>query len=187
MKYIHSTQIFTALLSGIAIILAFRLSSVFDSWLAYASNISLFFLPAGIKLLLLLVLRTPAFMGMWIAGVYLGAGLYFDSTFFSVVLLAFVNLITYALAILAAMHFLGVHSDLRNLKYWHIVVISVAASLLSGIVNNLVFMLENMTSSQELWAKSAAMAFGDFVGCFVVVSLFQAVIQLLGSSPSKPA
>ena len=187
MTEIRITQFFSALLSGITIILAFRLNSVFDNWLAYTSNISLFFLPAGVKLLLLLVLRTPALMGMWIAGVYLGAGLYFDSTFFSVVLLAFVNLITYALASLVAMHFLGVHSDLRNLRYWHIVIISIAASLLSGVVNNLFFMLENMTTSQELWANSAAMAFGDFMGCFVVVSLFQAVIQLLGSRPSKPA
>jgi hypothetical protein len=152
----------------------------------WGNAISLFFLPAGVKLLLLLVLRTPAFMGMWIAGVYLGAGLYFDRTFFSVVLLAFVNLITYVLASFVVMRWLRVRSDLRNLKYWHIVVISVAASLVSGIVNNLVFLLENMSTSQELWAKSSAMAFGDFMGCFVVVSLFQFVIQLLGSRPSKP-
>lgn len=178
MSNTRTTQFLAALLSGITIILAFRFNSVFDRWFAYAANISLFFLPAGVKLLLLLVLRMPAFIGMWIAGIYLGAGLYFDSAFFSVVLLAFVNLITYALASLAVMLSLGVNRDLSNLRYWHIVVISAAASLFGGIVNNLVFMFENITTSQELWAKSAAMAFGDFMGCFVVVSLFHAAVQL---------
>jgi hypothetical protein len=41
------------------------------------------------------------------------------------------------------------------------------------------YLSQGVTLSEELWQKSAAMAFGDFMGCFVVVALFHATMGVL--------
>jgi len=47
------------------------------------------------------------------------------------------------------------------------------------VVHNLLYLTQDVTASEELWRKSAAMALGDFMGCFVVVALFHAAMGVL--------
>jgi Ni,Fe-hydrogenase I cytochrome b subunit len=51
--------------------------------------------------------------------------------------------------------------------------------VLNGVVHNWLYLTQGVTASEELWHKSAAMALGDFMGCFVVVALFHAVMGAL--------
>ncbi len=179
------THIATAVTSGILFSLSFRLNQFFDALFVYSAGISLLFLPAGVKLLAVLVGRLPAIIGLLVVSIYLGAGIWPDKPMSSVVYFAFVSLMTYPIAAFGLMHLLHIRQDLSNLRYHHIVWLSVAASVLNGVVHNWLYLTQGVTASDELWQKSAAMALGDFMGCFVVVALFHATMSLLRNPRSN--
>ena len=64
-----------AVTSGILFSLSFRLNQYFDEQFVYSAGISLLFLPAGVKLLAVLVGGLPAIVGLLVVGIYLGAGI----------------------------------------------------------------------------------------------------------------
>ncbi len=179
------THIAVAVTSGILFSLSFRLNQFFDALFVYSAGISLLFLPAGVKLLAVLVGRLPAIIGLLVVGIYLGAGIWPDKPMSSVVYSAFVSLMTYPIAAFGLMHLLHIRQDLSNLRYHHIVWLSLAASVLNGVVHNWLYLTQGVTASDELWQKSAAMALGDFMGCFVVVALFHATMSLLRNPRSN--
>ena len=176
------SHIATAVASGILFSLSFRLNQLFDDQFVYAAGISLLFLPAGVKLLAVLVGRLPAIIGLLVVGIYLGFGIWPDKPLSSVVYFAVVSLMTYPIAAFGLMRLLHIRHDLSNLRYHHIVLLSLAASVLNGVAHNWLYLTQGVTASEELWLKSAAMAFGDFMGCFVVVALFHAIMGALRSS-----
>jgi predicted permease len=176
-----------AVASGLLFSLSFRLNQYFDEQFVYSAGISLLFLPAGVKLLAVLIGRLPAIVGLLVVGIYLGTGIWPDKTMTSVIYFAIVSLMTYPIAAFGLMRLLHIRHDLSNLRYHHIVLLSLAASVLNGIVHNLLYITQGVTSSEELWQKSAAMALGDFMGCFVVVALFHAATSVLrGVRSSHP-
>ena len=180
------SHIATAVASGILFSLSFRLNQYFDEQFVYAAGISLLFLPAGVKLLAVLVGRLPAILGLLVVGIYLGFGIWPDKPMSSVIYFAVVSLMTYPIAAFGLMHVLHIERDLINLRYHHIVWLSLAASVLNGVVHNWLYWTQGVTTSEELWQKSAAMALGDFMGCFVVVALFHATMSVLRSLRNTP-
>ena len=180
------SHIATAMTSGILFSLSFRLNQYFDEQFVYSAGISLLFLPAGVKLLAVLVGRLPAILGLLVVGIYLGVGIWPDKSMASIVYFAIVSLMTYPVAAFGLMRVVHIRHDLRNLRYHHIVLLSLAASVLNGIVHNLLYITQGVTASEELWQKSAAMALGDFMGCFVVVALFHAATGVLRGVRSRP-
>jgi predicted permease len=168
-----------AVASGLLFSLSFRLNQYFDEQFVYSAGISLLFLPAGVKLLAVLIGRLPAIVGLLVVGIYLGTGIWPDRSMTSVIYFAIVSLMTYPIAAFGLMRLLHIRHDLSNIRYHHIVLLSLAASVLNGIVHNLLYITQGVTASEELWQKSAAMALGDFMGCFVVVALFHAATGVL--------
>ncbi len=173
-----------ALVSGLAFSLSFRLNQYFDDWFVYTPGISLLFIPAGVKLLAVLVGRWPAVIGILVVSVYLGAGIWPDLSMRSVFYFAFVSLMTYPISAYLVMRWLHIQTDLSNLRYSHIVVLLCAASVCNGVVHNWVYMAEGVSSFDVLWQQSAAMALGDFMGCFVVVALFHTTTTLIKAKRS---
>ena len=176
---VRCSHIATAVASGLLFSLSFRLNQYFDEQFVYSAGISLLFLPAGVKLLAVLVGRLPAIVGLLIVGIYLGAGIWPDKAMTSIVYFAIVSLMTYPIAAFGLMHLLHIQRDLSNLRYHHIVLLSLAASVLNGVVHNWLYLTQGVTTIEDLWQKSAAMALGDFMGCFVVVALFHAATGVL--------
>jgi predicted permease len=179
------SHIATAATSGILFSLSFRLNQYFDEQFVYSAGISLLFLPAGVKLLAVLVGRLPAILGLLVVGIYLGAGIWPDKAMTSIVYFAVVSLMTYPIAAFGLMRLLHISHDLSNLRYHHIVLLSLAASVLNGVVHNWLYWSQGVTASEELWQKSAAMAMGDFMGCFVVVALFHAATGVLSRARTR--
>lgn len=158
---------------------SFNLNQRLDSLMLYAPGVSLIFIPAGVKLLAILVGRLPAIVGLFIASMYSSAGLWIDLQTTSLYFFAIASVFSYAVSTYYMTQWLGIHRDLYNLCYWHIVVLSVVASVLNGIVHNVAYLIEGVTALETNWGNCAAMALGDFLGCFVVVSLFRAVVLLI--------
>ena len=173
------TQFAVLVVAGVGFGLSFRLNQLLDSYFVYSPGISLLFIPAGVKLLSVLVGRLPAVIGILIVSVYLGAGIWPDKSMVTVFSFAFVSLMTYPVASYIVMRVVGIHRDLYNLRYWHIVALSLAASALNGVVHNIEYVIEGVSDSESQWGNTAAMALGDFLGCFVVVSLFHTATLLL--------
>lgn len=176
-------QLVVLVVSGLAFSFSFRLNQLLDEYFVYAPGISLLFIPAGVKLLLVLVGRLPAVVGILIVSVYLGTGIWPDKSMVTVFNFAFVSLMTYPVASYIVMRVVGIHRDLYNLRYWHIVVLSLAASVLNGIVHNIDYWIEGVSDTESQWGNTAAMVLGDFLGCFVVVSLFHTATLLLSKKP----
>ena len=181
---IRRSHIAIAVISGLLFSLSFRLNQYFDALFVYSAGISLLFLPAGVKLLAVLVGRLPAIVGIMVVSVHLGASIWPDKPMTAIVYFAFVSLMTYPIATLGVMRLFHIRKNLSNLRYHHIVVLSVVASILNGLVHNWLYLAQGVTTSEELWLKSAAMALGDFMGCFVVVGIFHAVMGVLRGARS---
>ena len=179
MPEVRLTHLAVAIVSGLVFTLSFRLNQYFDDWFIYSPGISFLFIPAGVKLLAVLVGRLPAILGLLVAGVYLGAGIWPNLPMLSVFDFAFVSLMTYPVSAYLVMRWLHIRADLSNLRYLHIVALSLVASVLNGVVHNFVYLAEGITSFEALWHKSAAMAFGDFMGCFVAVALFHTLAKMI--------
>jgi hypothetical protein len=170
-----------ALAAAVAFGLSFRVNQLFDDFFLYASGMSLLFLPAGVKLLFVLIGRIPAICGIMAVSVYLGYGIWPDKGIGAVIYFAFISLMTYPISAYLVMRWLGIHRDLINLRYWHIVVLSLAASVTNGVVHNVLYVYEKVTMPEVFWAQASAMTFGDFMGCFAVVGVFQLAVSHLGT------
>lgn len=177
------SHVIVLVIAGLAFSFSFRLNQLLDEYFVYVQGISLLFIPAGIKLLLVLVGRLPAVLGILMVSVYLGSGIWPDKSMLTVFNFAFVSLMTYPISAYMVMRTLRIQRDLNNLRYWHIVVLSLAASVLNGIVHNVAYLMEGVTVIEAQWGNSAAMALGDFLGCFIVVSLFHTATLLLSKRP----
>lgn len=160
--------------------LSFRVNQLLDAYTLFSPGISLLFLPAGVKLLFVLIGRFPALVGLTAMAAYAAA---IDDwpgrPLWSPISFAVIAHANYYVAIYAVMHLLKIRRDLVNLRYWHIVALSLAASATNGIIHNFVYLIQGVTRPEDLWMKAAAMAFGDFMGCFVVVALFQLAVSRL--------
>jgi hypothetical protein len=187
MNFMRTTDFFMALAAGVIFALSFRVNQIFDAYFVYSAGISLLFIPAGVKLLLLLVGRLPACAGLLVSGVYLGIDIWPDKPMFSIFLFAFIGLTAYALVALGLMKLLRIRHDLANLKYGYIVVFSVVASVLNGVVHNIVYVTQDVILTEDLWIKSLAMTFGDFMGCLVTVGLFHTALLVFKSWKTKQA
>ena len=159
------SDFFVALTAGLVFVGSFNFNQYFDHYFVYAPGISLLFIPAGVKLLAFLIGRTPAVIGLLIASVYTGFGLWIDVQTPAIYYFALISVLSYPISASLVMHALGIQRNLDNLRYWHIAALSMAASVFNGVAHNLVYISQGLTSTEELWTKSSAMAFGDFFGC----------------------
>jgi hypothetical protein len=174
-----------AALSFFLFVASFKFNEFFDPYFLYAPGINLVFLPAGVKLLCIIVGRVPAVVGLFLASVYLSTGLWHDLNIVSYYYFAAVSLFTYSLAVFLTFRLYSISSTLANLKFFHIVIMSILACALNGVLHNLVFMALGITNHADLWVKSAVMGLGDLIGCIVVISSFNFVSQLF-QRQSKP-
>jgi hypothetical protein len=182
---LHPTDLAMVGVAFLMFVGSFQLNQSLDSYMLYAPGVSLIFIPAGVKLLAILVGRVPAIVGLFIASIYSSTGLWTELQTASLYFFAIASVFSYAIAAYCVMKWLGIHHDLYNLRYWHIVVLSLAASVFNGIMHNVAYLMEGVTAVEAQWGNSAAMALGDFLGCFLVVSIFHTCTLLLSKQPKQ--
>jgi len=179
---IRLLDIAIAAISSLAFIGSWELNHLFDSYFVYAPGISFLFIPAGVKLLCVLLGRVPAVIGLLIASVYTGTTLWTDMQMPAIYYFALVSVLCYPISAYIVMRLLHIHRELYNLQYGHIIVLSLAASVLNGVAHNVVYIWQGVTATEEILQKAMAMAIGDFFGCFVVVGLFHGLASMLRAS-----
>ncbi len=158
---------------------SFHVNQGLDGNMLYAPGVSLIFIPAGVKLLCILVGGIPAAIGLFLASLFSSYGLWNELPPVSTFLFAGISVSSYGLAVFLVMRKFQIRRDLSNLTYWHVIVLSCFACLTNGIAHNVVYLSQGVTARNEFFEKSAAMAFGDFLGCFTVVMLISICVNRL--------
>ncbi len=157
---------------------SFELNERFDSFALYATGISLVFIPAGFKLLCLLVGGEAAAVGLFFSAVYLSLKVWDHTAVMQMVYFAFASVGCYYVAVRLVKKLLRIDESLSNLRYLHIIILSAAASILNGTVHNLVYVWQDKVKPADYFANAAAMVVGDFLGCFIVIMSFNACVEL---------
>lgn len=158
--------------------ISFNLNELLDSYAQYAPGINLIFIPAGIKLLCVLLGGEVAVVGLLLSSVYISLRVWEHTDLLQIVYFALASVGTYYVTVRAIKTVMHIDSTLSNLRYMHIIILSVVASVLNGTVHNIVYVWQDKVKAEDLFASTAAMIVGDFLGCFIVIMSFNICIDL---------
>lgn len=157
--------------------LAFWLNDVFTDWILYTQGVSLVYLPAGVKLLLLLIAGWPAALGMGLMLWALSLG--FWPQVDAAILLggAVVSVGTTWAVIHLSLRLLGIGSDLMRLGFFRLVLLDACASIVHGWLMNGYYALVGERAPEAIASSAWAMALGDFTGSGLLLMLLLALLR----------
>ena len=166
-------------LCALAYLLSFELMNWLPAWLEYAPGVALFFLPAGVKLVALLVARAWGLVGIVAAGAWTAADVWQSADGMTLLgnVLVWVG-IPYVVIHLM-LRWMNIHADMSNLTYLRVLVICMAATVASSVVGNVYAVWTHAQPLADLWARAAAMALGDFLGAGVLFALLIGGVNLV--------
>lgn len=160
-------------------LLSFELMSLMPAWLEYAPGVSLLFLPAGVKLVALLVAGGWGFVGLAAAGLWTAADVWSSATWIALAGNVLVWLAVPYLVMRALLRWMGVHADLSNLSYLRVLGIALAAIVASSAAATAYAVAAHGAPLPQAGARTLAMALGDLVGAGVVLGLLVVALNLL--------
>lgn len=157
---------------------SFELNAMLSPWFEYLPGVSLLFLPAGVKLVALLVAGVWGVLGVGLAGLWMAAGVWQDAQWLPLLGNIVVWLGVPYFVIVLLMRLLGVARDLSNLRYLTLLFMAVVAILAQSLAGNLYAMLAHGRSASEVLPATFAMAVGDLVGAGIVLSVMMGLLTL---------
>jgi hypothetical protein len=172
------TKLAISCASFLLFVVSFNLNEFFDSFARYAIGINLVFIPAGFKLLCLIVGGEAAAVGLLLSSVYVSMRVWDHTPVMQMVYFAIAAVGSYYVAVLLVKKYMRIDDTLSNLRYLHIIILSATASILNGTVHNIVYVWQDKVKPADYLANAAAMVVGDFLGCFIVIMFFNACIDL---------
>lgn len=177
MKYM-AEKLLVGALFGLLYFAVFELSWSFDLVESYAPGISLVFLPAGIKLIAALVSGFWGVLGTVIALAYVTPSFWPDQPlWFYVVYPALSGFST--LAVVASIQrALGIDDNISNLRFIHIPLIDLCATLVHGMVVNGFFAVYQLPMGKDFLTRALAMSVGDFLGSLILLLSFAVLARL---------
>ena len=160
-------------------VISFDINELFDHFALYMTGISLVFMPAGFKLLCLLIGGEAAAVGLLLSSVYVSMRIWDHTAAMKMVYFAIAGVGSYYVTVRVVKKAMRIDDLLSNLRYLHILILSAAASILNGVVHNVVYVWQDKVKLEDFFASAAAMVLGDFLGCFIVIMLFNLCIDLV--------
>lgn len=160
-------------------LLTFELHELLTPYVAYTQGVDLLFLPAGVKLVLIMVAG-------WRGALGCGLSLLSLSTRFwpglePVWLLCYSTLsvgITWLVVSVMLRH-MALGPTLEGLSFWELVQIDMLNTLLHGIAVNGYFWSLGLRSSETFWSAALAMTLGDFLGAGVIMLVVLLAARLI--------
>ena len=135
----------------------------------YRAGIDLVYLPAGIRLIIVLIARQWGAIGITVSNPIL---FYFEFGTYSALEICLNSLVTGfvpLLVVLVVLRLLALDHKLTTLRHIDLIVISVAVSVVTPIAFNLLFLAFGHQTVSLLLPSISAMIMGDFLGCFIVL------------------
>jgi hypothetical protein len=164
--------------SFLLFVFSYSINEFFDAFALYARGINLIFIPAGFKLLCVLLGGEAAAVGLLLSSVYVTSKDVDQTSIQQMVYFAFASVGSYYVAVRFVKQAFHIDDTLSNLRYLHIIIFSAAVSILNGTVHNVVYIWQGRFKAEEFFSHSSAMIVGDFLGCFIVIMFFNVCIDL---------
>lgn len=162
--------------SGIIWLATGFLNKAVMSATSVTTGIELVYLPAGFRLLIILI------FGAWgAAGIFLTNPLLFLSFFgaaspLEIIVNSAIGAFVPLLAVRACARFCGIDPSLARLRPVHLPILALAVSIATPLMFNLQFAAFGREAGHAFIENVAAMSFGDFLGCFLVIAVARLLI-----------
>lgn len=180
------TQTLEKVMLAIALVLASALlwvgfglaSRSLLAWAQYSRGIDMIYLPAGARLLIVLVFGIWGATGIAVSNPFMAIVVFGaqsqPETFTNSFIAGFVPYIT----VVAGCKLLGVDRDLGALRPIHLAVLALAVSIATPLAFNLQFIVDGLKPMGDLAANLSAMMLGDFLGCLLMLVLARLAIAI---------
>ena len=158
---------------SIAWVLLFHLNDFVFSTLEISSLINWVFIPAGLRLVAILLFKRDAIAGLFIGALITGM----DSQlhFVSLITISLLSAVNPYIAFKVSNSLLKVKASLLELTPNQLLLMSMVSAFFNTIFHNLYFYFSGLT--QEFWVNSVKMFTGDFIGCLIVLYAFSLSIK----------
>ena len=167
-------------IGGIAVawLVFFKLNFVFFSHFEKSHYINWVFIPAGVRLVSVLLFDEYAIVGLFIGALITSLGMTVSPT--EAVVLSLISAFNPYLAIKLTKRILKLHTMLNGLSAKQLVVMSFFAAIFNCLTHNLYFYFIN--PEQYEWFSCVSMFTGDFAGILIVLYLFALVLKIIRKS-----
>ena len=140
------------------------------------TGINLVYVPAGIRLLLVLLFGPWGALGIFLADPVLFFYEFGTGSLWEVIVNALIAAFSPYLAVLGFCWVTGISPRLSGLKPIHLPMLALLVSLVTPLLFNLHFLLNDRHPDHDFVRNFVAMATGDFLGCFAVLGLARVIL-----------
>jgi hypothetical protein len=185
MKY-FAEKLMVSSLFGLLYLGVFKLVTTLNLVDDYAPGISLVFLPAGIKLVAALVSGFWGVLGTVVALAFVSPEFWPEQPLWFYVAYPALSGFSTLAVVIAMKRMLGIDDDMRNLRFVHIPIIDLCATLVHGTAVNGFFALNHLEVDQDFFTRALAMSVGDFVGSLILLLSFAVLAKLYDFYKQSP-
>lgn len=143
-----------------------------------APGIDLVFLPAGFRLLLVIVFGVWGALGIFLANPFLFLVEFQHGGIGEVLITGLISGFAPYLTVKVFCRLAGIDESLARLRPIHVPLLALAVSLVTPLLFNLYFIMAGRTQPAEFLHNFTAMMTGDFLGCLLVSVLARAGLAL---------
>ena len=159
--------------------LTYELHELVTPYVAYTQGVDLLFLPAGVKLVLIMVAGWRGALGCGLSLLSLSTRFWPDLEPVWLLLYSTLSVGMTWLVVSVMLRRMALGPTLEGLSFWELVQIDMLNTLLHGIAVNGYFWSLGLRSSESFWSAALAMTLGDFLGAGVIMLLVLLVARLI--------
>lgn len=159
--------------------LTYELHELVTPYVVYTQGVDLLFLPAGVKLVLIMVAGWRGALGCGLALLSLSTRFWPDLEPVWLVLYSTLSVGMTWLVVCVMLRHMALGPTLEGLSFWELVQIDMLNTLLHGIAVNGYFWALGLRSSETFWPAALAMTLGDFLGAGVIMLLVLLAARLI--------
>lgn len=151
--------------------LSFRLNALFNPWVEIMPGVALVFLPAGVKLVSILVADKWGLIGVGLAALWMASDVWSTAGILPLLGNILVWLGVPYLVVRLMLAWLKIDEVLSKLSFWNLLAIDVVATTIQAIASNLYAISVHGRDPRDLFYGTAGTILGDFIGTGVMLAL----------------
>lgn len=138
------------------------------------------YLPAGLRLLLVLLLGMCGAVGISLSSAVIAIVVYAPNDPLTGLVAGAISGFAPLTVQFTLQRYAGLNGDLRNLKSNHLLQLTFLYAMVTSFAHQMWFVVRGMT--EHFWSSVWPMFVGDLIGTFIVLYAVQAVVRMLRSS-----
>ena len=171
-----SLSILLVMTSAVLWIASSAANTYLMSFAGFAQGIDLIYLPAGFRLLIVLLFGVWGALGIVLANPFLYLAEFGDGSAIQVIVNSLICGFAPFFAVKAFCRAADIEASLLQLKPIHLPLLALAVSVVTPVLLNVNFVVAGLKPMNAFMVNVAAMAAGDFLGCLLLIVLVHLVI-----------